>query len=85
MTRHAYCPGLKTKWVKKEKIAPITVWYADLMRDAMSVQHSLVRVLVLNQKTLSRLRDRVKSGNFGHQVNTDIPLQTVEIQTDGSL
>ena len=23
---------------------------------------------------------RVKSGNFGHQVNSDIPLQTVEIQ-----
>ena len=23
---------------------------------------------------------RVKSGNFGHQVNLDIPLQTVEIQ-----
>ena len=24
--------------------------------------------------------DRVKSGNFGHQVNSDIHLQTVEIQ-----
>ena len=23
---------------------------------------------------------RVKSGNFGHQVNSDIPLQTVKIQ-----
>ena len=25
-------------------------------------------------------RDRVKSGNFGHQVNSDTHLQTVEIQ-----
>ena len=25
-------------------------------------------------------RTRVKLGNFGHQVNSDIPLQTVEIQ-----
>ena len=26
------------------------------------------------------LTNRVKSGNFGHQVNSDIHLQTVEIQ-----
>ena len=29
--------------------------------------------------------DRVKSGNFGHQVNLDIRLQTVEIQMRGLL
>ena len=27
-----------------------------------------------------RMNTRVKSGNFGHQVNSDIYLQTVEIQ-----
>ena len=26
--------------------------------------------------------DRVKPGNFGHEVNSDIHLQTVEIQTN---
>ena len=30
--------------------------------------------------TLSGKKNRVKSGNFGHQVNSDIHWQTVEIQ-----
>ena len=32
------------------------------------------------QQFLQKYNGRVKSGNFGHQVNSDIRLQTVEIQ-----
>ena len=36
--------------------------------------------LKLNNMTCKMPQVRVKSGNFGHQVNSDIHLQTVEIQ-----
>ena len=32
-----------------------------------------------NMKPVPNCKDMVKSGNFGHQVNSDIHLQTVEI------
>ena len=35
---------------------------------------------VMLESSLGFLASRVKSGNFGHQVNSDIHLQTVEIQ-----
>ena len=40
----------------------------------------VIRVIVRSTQINISLTNRVKSGNFGHQVNSDIHLQTVEIQ-----
>ena len=37
-------------------------------------------VHVMQRESCSIENDRVKSGNFGHQVNPDIRLQTMEMQ-----
>ena len=44
------------------------------------VLHMSMRNRVLNGYTVFLYLTRVKSGNFGHQVNSDIHLKTVEIQ-----
>ena len=47
------------------------------------IKHTAVFYNLLTNSTVDILKEvsyRVKSGNFGHQVNSDIPLQTVEIR-----
>ena len=43
-------------------------------------QQSFKIALFIRGNAIFHLPIRVTSSNFGHQVNSDIPLQTVEIQ-----
>ena len=59
------------------------VSWASLNAVPFSVSELLIyviRVIVRITQINISLTNRVKSGNFGHQVNSDIHLQTVEIQ-----
>ena len=53
--------------------ASIAFLYAMIIVSAGHAMHGTVPAVLF-------LYDRVKSGNFGHQVNSDIYLQIVEIQ-----
>ena len=77
----------KTSWTMPSNNQQIPlnseVSWASLNAVSFSVSEILIyviRVIVRITQINISLTNRVKSGNFGHQVNSDIHLQTVEIQ-----